>query len=83
MSCKGIFTGISTRSLPPIYIIRVISKNGKNIEEDDDDSNSSIVFNSIEEWEEIKEKILSKLEPNDKITFDLNSDGNVINIKKM
>lgn len=44
-----------------------ISKNGKNIEEDDDDSNSRIVFNSIEEWEEI----LSKLETNDYSYFHL------------
>jgi hypothetical protein len=79
MSCEGIFTGIATRSLPPMFIIRVISKNGKNIEEDDDDSNSRIVFESVEEYEEINEEILRELEPNDKIKFDLNSEGNIVN----
>jgi hypothetical protein len=78
MSYEGIFTGIATRSLPPMFIIRVISKNGKNIEEDDD-SNSRIVFESVEEYEEINEKILRELEPNDKIKFDLNSERNIVN----
>lgn len=85
MSCEGIFTGIATRSLSPIYFINVISKNGKNLDDNNEDSNARIVFNSIEEWEEIEEKLLSKLEPNDKINFDLNENGNIVNstLKKM
>ena len=38
--------------------------------------NNIFTYRSVEE---INEKILSELEPNDKIKFDLNSEGNIVN----
>lgn len=74
--------GPSTKSFPPMFIIRVISKDGKELNEEEIDNimeNKQPVlrFENIEQYEELQP------ETEDRISFNFDSNGIVFNFKKI
>ncbi|CAO3638209.1 unnamed protein product [Cunninghamella echinulata] len=71
--------GPSTRSLPPIHIIQVLSKDGVPLN-GDDEVQASIYYKDIEEWKRIEGE--RPYEFGEEISFDIDPDGRAINIKR-
>jgi hypothetical protein len=76
--------GPTTRSFPPMFIVRIISKDGKELSDEEIDSimennNPMLRFQSVEEFEQFQNL---EIDTDDKITFDFDSNGIIINYKK-
>lgn len=74
--------GPSTRSFPPMFIVRIISKDRKELSDEEVDNimennNPMLRFENIEQYEEFQP------ETEDKISFHFNSDGMIVNFKKI